>query len=425
MQKIELLYGRDKKTVSLREDLQVEVLHPQTLPVKDDITVEIRRAMETPIGSDRLSMLARGRRGAVILACDLTRDVPDAAIIPMILDELNEAGIPDERITVIVALGVHRPITQEEALERFGDEVLSHIRFINHNASDKDSLVRIGTSSFGNEIWINRLVAESDLVIGTGVILPHVIAGYGGGRKIVLPGVAGEETIAKNHSMTKGVGFCRLRGNTIHEEMVEAARMARLEFIVNVVWNGERELVKVVAGEIGAAWKHGVDLAARMYTASVESPCALLITSGGGAPTDINFYQAVRGLQVGLPVVRDGGAIILVAECTEGVGSEPLYTWLRDAAAPKDVLRRIKEEGFKIHGEHIAAYLCEHVFPRFKVFLVSSLPSKIVEEMMMTPVGTVEEAVELAIEYLGKRNPSVTVNPYGAKVVPVPRWWNQ
>jgi len=425
MKRIDLLYGQGTKTVSLDEELRVKILHPQVLSVKEDVAAEVRRAMEAPIGSQRLSVLARGRRDAVILACDLTRDVPDAVIIPIILDELNEAGIPDERIMIVIACGGHRLITQEEAQERFGNSVLSRVRFVNHDASDKASLAFIGTSSFGNEIWINRLVAESDLVIGSGVILPHVIAGYGGGRKIVLPGVAGEETIGKNHSMTEGVGFCRLRGNTIHEEMVEAARMARLEFIVNVVWNGEGELIKVVAGEMEAAWKKGVDVAARMYTASVESPCDLLITSGGGAPTDMNFYQAVRGLQVGLPVVRDGGAIILVAECPEGVGSEPLYTWLRDAPAPKDVLRRIKEEGFKIHGEHIAAYLCEHVFPRFTVFLISSLPSKIVEEMMMTPVGTVEEAVELAIEYFGKRNPSVTVNPYGAKVVPVPRWCDQ
>jgi len=403
----------------------VNVLHPQELPVEKDIAAAVHSALTAPIDSKPLSVLAHGRRNPVILVSDLTRDVPDGIIVPLILDELNKAGVPDERITVIVALGAHRPITREEALERFGNDVLSRVRLINHNASDKDSLVHIGTSSFGNRIWINRLVAESDLVIGTGVILPHVIAGYGGGRKIVLPGVTGEETIAKNHSMTKGVGFCRLRGNTVHEEMVEAARMARLEFIINVVWNGEGDLVKVVAGEMEAAWKYGVDVAARIYTASVESPCDLLITSGGGAPTDINFYQAVRGLQVGLPVVRDGGVIILVAECTEGVGSTPLYTWLRDATAPEDVLRRVKEEGFKIHGEHIAAYLCEHVFPRVKVFLVSSLSNKIVEEMMMTPAGTVEEAVELAMKYLRQRTPSVIVNPYGAKVVLVPRWWDQ
>lgn len=425
MKRIELLYGRGTKTVSLREDLLVEVLHPQALPVKEDIAAEIRRAMEAPIDSECLRLLARGRQDAVILACDLTRNVPDAVIIPMILDELNEAGIPDQQITVIVAVGGHRPITREEAQERFGDQILSRVRLVNHDASNKASLVSIGTSSYGTEIWINRLVAESDLIIGTGCIIPHVIAGYGGGRKLLLPGVAGEVTIRRNHrpenTNAEGVGFCRLNGNVVHEEMVEAARMAGLEFIVNVVWNGEGQLVEAVAGDMEVAWNHGVSVAACMYTVPVDEPCDLLVTSGGGAPTDVNLYQAVRGMQVGLPVVRDGGVVILVAECTKGVGSEPLYTWLRDATCPKDILDRRDRGHFDIYGEHIACYLCDRVFPRVRVFLVSSLPRRMVEEMMMTPAETVEEAVEQAMQHLGTDGPKVVVNPYGAKVVPILR----
>lgn len=422
MKRIELLYGRGTKTASLDEELRVKVLHPQALPVKEDVAAEVRRAMEAPIGSERLSVLGRGRRDAVILACDLTRDVPDAVIIPMILDELNEAGIPDERIMIVIACGGHRPITREEAQERFGNGVLSRVRWVNHDASDKASLVCIGTSSYDTEIWINRLVAESDLIIGTGCIIPHVIAGYGGGRKLIVPGVAGEATIRRNHRPanvnTEGVGFCRVKGNVIHEELTEAARVAGLEFIVNVVWNGEGQLVKAVAGDMEAAWNHGVKVAARLYTVSVRGRYDILLTSGGGAPTDVNFYQAVRGMQVGVPLVRDGGAIILVAECTEGVGSDPLYTWLRDATCPKDILDRRDRGQFDIHGEHIACYLCDRVFPRMRVFLVSSISPKIVEEMMMTPAETVEEAMEGAVSHVGITKPRVVVNPYGAKVVP-------
>ena len=418
---VNFLYGKGFKEAYIDDALSPKILHPRHLPAKSNVVLEIKRALEAPIGTPPLEVLARGRKNAVILVCDLTRDVPDQIIVPMLLDRLNRAGIADERVTLVVAGGAHRPITQEEAKQRFGEEVLSRVRLVNHNASDDESLTYIGTSSFGTDIFINRLVARSDLVIGTGCIIPHVIAGYGGGRKIVLPGVAGEKTIATNHNFAsqEGVGFCRLHGNIVHEEMMEAARMARLEFIVNVIWSGEGKLVEAVAGDMEAAWLKGVEVAAYMYTCPVDSPCDLFITSGGGNPSDINFYQAVRGMQVGLPIVRRGGAIVLVAECVEGVGSEHLYNWLREASVPDEVTRRISEEGFGVRGEHIAAFLCEKVFPYFKVFLVSSLPPKQVEDMMMIPASTVEEAIELAMDYLAKRTPNVIVNPYGAKVVPV------
>ncbi len=422
MTQIRLLYGQGDRKVTLPDTVELAIANPKTPPSIADMEAEIRRAMCEPIGSPRLVDLAAGRKNATILVCDLTRDVPDDVILPIVLDELNEAGIPDADIQAVVAGGGHRPITCKEAEERFGVTLLNRIKFVDHDADDIGGLVKIGTTSFGTPVWINRDVAESDLVLGTGCIIPHVIAGYGGGRKLIVPGVAGVETIRRNHRPENlshpGVGFCQLTGNVIHEELMEAARMARLDFIVNVVWAADGGLVQTVAGDMEKAWQEGVRTADAMYICPVEHPVDLLITSGGGAPTDINFYQAVRGMQVGVPVVRDGGAIILVAECTEGVGSDPLYTWLRDADCPKAVLERRDRDGFDIHGEHIACYLCERVFPRHAVFLVSSLPVRQVEEMMMTPAATVDEALKLALDYLGDRDASVFVNPYGAKAVP-------
>ena len=425
MTTIGLRYGQGEIRVALPQGLTAEVLRPWSLPIKEDIAEEIRRALGHPIGSEPLHRLARGRRDAVVLACDLTRDVPDAVIIPQVLDELNRGGIPDERITVVVAGGAHRTITDEEAAERFGDGVLSRVRLAHHVATDEGALKLIGTSSFGTEIWINRLVADSDLIVGTGCIIPHVIAGYGGGRKLIVPGVAGARTIRANHCPENvnadGVGFCLVEGNRIHEDLTEAARMARLAFIVNVVWDGDGRLVEAVAGDMMAAWEHGVTVASRLYTVPVAARCDILLTTGGGAPSDVNFYQAVRGLQVALPTLRDGGAVILVAACPEGVGSERLHAWLREATCPEEVLRRRDEEGFDIHGEHIACYLAERVFPRCRVFLVSSLPPGVVREMMMTPEGTVEEALEAALRHVGGAAPRAIVNPYGAKVVPTLR----
>jgi len=417
-----LLYGSGHRTASLPDDLEVTIAQPEVRSGVADPVGEIRRALDHPIGAPRLRDLAQGRRDAIILVCDLTRDVPDRMILPFLLGELNEAGIPDSSIRVMIAGGGHRPITSQEAHLRLGDGVLSRIERLDHDSTDSGSLVKIGTTAYGTPVWINRAVAESDLVLGTGCIIPHVIAGYGGGRKLIIPGVAGEETIRRNHRPENinrpGVGFCRLAGNVVHEELMEAARMARLDYIINVVWSPDGALVQVVAGDMEAAWEEGVRTADSMYVFAMDHAVDLLVTSGGGSPTDVNFYQAVRGMQVGVPVVRPGGAIVLVAECTEGVGSEPLYTWLRDAVCPDDVLRRRDEEGFGVRGEHIACYLCERVFPYHRVFLVSSMPDSQVSEMMMTPAPSVDAAIGEALRVLGGERPSVLVNPYGAKAVP-------
>jgi len=418
----QLLYGRGTRTLELADSSDVTVIQPRALPPVPDAAREIERALSDPIGSPPLHTIARGRSDAMLLVCDLTRDVPDDVIVPRLLDELNAAGIPDRRIALMVAGGAHRRITSFEAKQRFGDNVLDRVELLHHDASDRQSHVYVGTTSDGTPVRIDRRVAESDLVLATGCIIPHTIAGYGGGRKLIVPGVASAETIRRNHRPTNvahpSVGFCRTHGNVIHEELMEAARMARLDFIVNVIWSPNGDLVQAVAGDMEKAWEAGVQVADSMYSVPLDRAFDLLVTSGGGAPADVNLYQAFRGLQVGVPAARSGGVIVLVAECTEGVGSAPLYEWLRDADRPEDVVARRDRGDFDIHGEHIACYLCSYVFPRYTVILVSSLPASQVEEMMMVPAPTVAAAVEQAVERLGSEVPSILVNPYGAKAVP-------
>ncbi len=417
-----LLYGSETRGVTIPAGVEALVLRPGSLPVAEDLAGEVRRALNAPIGAPPLAEHARGARDAIILVSDLTREVPDSVIVPMILGELNAAGIKDDKITLMVAGGTHRKITSDEARQRLGPDVLARVRLVPHDASDQSSLVRVGTTSHRTPVWVNRLVVETDLVIGTGCIIPHVIAGYGGGRKVIVPGAAGAETIRVNHRPANvnapGVGFCRLEGNVVHEDLMEAARMVGLDYIVNVVWNADGRLVRAVAGDMGAAWLEGVRAAEEMYTVKIAHQYDILVTSGGGMPTDVNFYQAVRGMQVGVPALRDGGPVVLAAECREGVGSAPLYEWLRDAACPEDVLRRRDRDGFDIHGEHIACYLCERILPKHQVFLVSSLPDEIVADMMMIPAASVQEAFERARQAHAGRSPSVLVNPYGARAVP-------
>lgn len=403
------------------------LLSPKDFPGVEDERDEIKRALENPIASKPLRKIAKSKSNAVILVTDITRHVPDHIIVPLLLEELNQAGIPDQKIKVIIATGTHRPATEEELHEMLGYEVLERVTVINHDANDLDNLIYIGQTKFGNKIWINKIVMQADVKVATGCILPHAIAGYGGGRKSILPGVAGEETIKYNHITlpqivaTPEIGFRLLKGNPIHEDMMEAAQLVGLDFIVNVVWNSKGELAKIVAGNFKRAWIEGVRVAEKMYTIKLQWQADVALTSGGGYPTDINLYQAIRGLQAVIPAVREGGIIILVAKCQEGTGSDELYNWLKEASTPEDVIQRVKEEGVFTIGVNMAYFLCKKILNKYKLILVSELSPRIVSEMMMYPAGSPREAIDKALSMIRSEAATVILNPYGAKVIPLPQ----
>jgi len=420
--KVSIPYGSTHLTVSFPDNISVKLLIPRNVPGLRDPRVRIREALKKPIGSKPLSEIISSRdiRKAVIIISDLTRPVPDNIILPEILRELNSSGIGKDKITIVVATGAHTPPSFEEIKNRIGEEVVRNVSKIEiHNAKDKSNLIYIGETSFGNKIYINKTVFEADLKIATGCIRPHIIAGYSGGRKIILPGVAGEETISYNHFKFLTHPKVRpgeIEENPISKDMEEAAKLAGLDFIVNVILNTENEVYKVVAGDPYIAWREGVRIADKIYRVSLESPVDILIVSPGEYPEDINLYQSLsKAVNPLWYVVKDGGVVILVAECRDGVGDSLMEEWLVKASSPEEVVERGLREGLKL-GPHVGWFTCYRVLSRARFIVVSSIERHKIEQMLFTYASNMDEALKLALKYV-KGKPEIAVVPYASKTI--------
>ena len=419
---VELPYGHGKVEVKIPQKNLLKILVPSDIPPVINQVEAIKKAVENPIGSQPIPKLVQSKKAknAVIIISDLTRLVPDNIIVPILLDKLNEAGIPPGKVTVLVATGTHPPPAWKELKNRLGEELVNRVKIEIHNAKDDANLVYIGKTSVGNDIYINRIVTEADIKIGTGSIIPHIIAGYSGGRKIILPGVAGVKTIQYNHSF-KFVLHPNARPGVIHDnpiskDMEDAARLARLDFIVNVVLNAENEICYVVAGDPYEAWKAGVEVADKIYKTKLTTTVPILITDPGGYPFDIDLYQSLsKGVNPFWHVVQDRGVVILVARCNGGVGDKLMEQWLIEAKTPEDVINRGKSEGLKL-GPHVAWFTCYKVLRRAKIILVSDMPDDLVNKLLMTPAEDVETALNMAFEITGKES-KIAVIPSATKVV--------
>jgi lactate racemase len=264
-------------------------------------------------------------------------------LIP-VLAELNAAGVKDENVTVIFGCGTHRAVKPEEATELLGAEALKRVKTISHCCTDSD-LVHIGiTKTYGNKVRVNRAFAEADIRILLGDVNYHYYAGYGGGRKSVLPAMSCGETIQYNHAMlvNSNARTGILEGNPIHIDMTEAARLAKVDFIVNVVENKKGEIVKAFAGDVEAAFLEGVKLVDEMYQVTIDRRADIVVVSAGGYPADMNLYQAYKGLDNALDAVKRGGVIILVAECLEGHGNQVFYEWMTRLGDVKSIEKEVK-----------------------------------------------------------------------------------
>jgi nickel-dependent lactate racemase len=350
----------------------------------------------------------------VIVVNDVTRFTPYNYMLPPILDTLEEAGVKKEQVTFVVATGVHEPHSDQQNIEIFGEEVHNNYKF-HHHVCDAE-VVEIGKLSTGNILRINKIVAEADFIITTGVILPHYMAGFSGGRKSILPGVADRDAIENNHANMVKVTAENppLDKNPINLEMFEAAEMLGVDFIVNVVTNSSREIVKVVSGDLRAAWEAGIDISAEMYHVEIEEKADAAIVSSGGFPRDINVYQAQKALDHADHAVKEGGTIIWVAECSEGLGEERFERWMEEAEEPEDNIRRIKEK-FLIGGHK--AFAVSKVAAAKDVVLLSSLTKEKTESMFLKKISSIEEAVKyLEEKYNGDYK--TYIMPQGSLTVP-------
>ncbi len=414
---MELKYGRKTLEFEIESSRVQGVLKANEKEGLKDPLNAVEKSLNDPVGTAPLSELlaAAEINELVIVVNDVTRYTPYNYMLPPLLKTITEAGIKNEEVTFVVATGVHSPHSAEQNKEIFGEKIDSNYNFIDHDCDHE--LVDMGCLSTGNQLKINKKVAEADFVITTGVILPHYMAGFSGGRKSILPGVAGRESIEANHSMMVEVTAEKpaLEENPISQEMFEAADKVGIDFILNVVTNSSREIVQVVAGDYRQAWEEGIDSSAEMYHLLLNQKAEAAIVSSGGFPRDINIYQAQKALDHADHAVKKGGTIIWVAECSEGYGEERFQKWMDQAEKPEDNIRRIKEK-FLIGGHK--AFAISKVAAEKEIILISSLSREQTENIFAKKIDTIQEGVDYLAEKYGA-DYSAYIMPQGSLTVPV------
>jgi nickel-dependent lactate racemase len=414
----DLPYGKGQLQVSVAGDR----LAPRAAPPISDEARAVIEALENPIGTAPLRDIVRPGERVAIVVNDITRLTRTDLMLPPIIDVLNAAGIPDRDIFIVFALGIHRRQTDEERKLIAGKEIYARIRCFDHIATDDASLVEIGTTSFGNRVEINREVWEADRIILTGEIIYHLIAGYSGGRKSLVPGVAGLRTTTFNHRMIFDPD-CRsgkLDGNPAHEDLLEGCRMADPDFMVNVVLSPDGRLIRVVAGHYDLAHREGCRTVDRMLRVEVEAPYDLIVASAGGFPLDIDLRQAHKGLENACQALRPGGSILFYAECPCGAGIQSFEDYVRRYSDDFEMRDALSRE-FVVGGHK--AYWVARLGRLYNVHLVSGLDPDFVQRCHFTPVSPVDhktalrnllrhagaEARVAAIPYSGVTLPAVQV----------------
>lgn len=410
----ELNFGREKITVETDDRHVIAELRPNEVGLSLTGVAEVRRSMENPAGTRRLNELACGKTDIVIVTSDITRPCPSDKILPSVLDELCAAGVEPECITVVFATGSHRVHTPEERKKLAGESVFARIRCVD---SDPSRCLRMGVTSRGTPVDIFDEVARADLRVCIGNIEYHYFAGYSGGYKAVMPGCAARASIQSNHRFMTDPAACagRLEGNPVREDIEEAGRMCPADFIVNVVLDEKKEILRSFSGDPVLAHREGCRFLDELYAVKIPRRADIVLVSAGGRPKDINMYQAQKALDNAGHAVRDGGIIIWAAACTEGLGESVFSEWMTGHERSADMIGRIREN-FVLGGHKAAAIAL--LLQRARVMLVSELDPDFVRSIFLEPHASAEEALAAARASLGE-DASVIIMPYGGSTLPV------
>ena len=415
MTTFDLAYGTRRVQVSVPDANLMGVAQPRRAGKPPDPMALLRAALERPIASPRLRDIARPGQRVAIITSDLTRPCPSDRLLPHLLDELEAAGVRDADMTVVVALGLHRPMTEAEMAEAVGPNVYKRLRVVNHDPLD---VVSLGVTSRGTPVEITREVVDADLRVCVGNLELHYFAGYSGGAKAIMPGCAAKATVQANHAMMVEVEAVagKLEGNPVRADLEEGAALAGVDFILNVVVDGHHRILGAVAGDVTEAHRSGCEMVAGQGIVGVPTLADVVLVSAGGYPKDLNLYQAQKALDNAAHAIRDGGVLILLAECGEGLGNATFETWLSEASGPDEVLTRIQKE-FVLGGHKAAAIAA--VQKRASIYLVSSLPEDLVQRCGMVPFDGADGALASALLRAGP-SARVLVMPEGGSVLPVP-----
>lgn len=435
--RLQLAYGRTGLWIELPEDAPVTVIEPQFVPGLSDERAAITAVLRSPVGTSPLRGLWNAKRAkrvgaddtVAVVFSDLTRPMPNDRVLPPLLDELALAGVPDDQIVLVNALGTHRPQTEAELTSMVGSEVVNRYRIVQHDAWDGENLVEVGRNRAGRRVRVNRAYMKASVRILTGFIEPHLFAGFSGGPKAVLPGIADIEAILDNHgatmiahpratwAVTNACPEQGRRGNPIWEEMLAVAQSTAPTFLLNVALNRERKITGVFAGDLVAAHRDGVEFVRQTAMQPVPEPFDIVVTSNSGYPLDLNLYQAVKGVSAAAQIVRPGGDIIVAAECWDGVPSHGEYQRLLwEAASPEELLDKVMAPGFRCHDQWEAQIQAQiQLKARVHVY-ADGLSDEELRRALVIPCPSIEET----LARLRHRNPAATIAvlPDGPQTVP-------
>lgn len=424
-QRLHLLYGKTACDVCLPEEYIIHEIHKKQSNPLADADKAIRAALQDPVQTPPLSQIARNCRSVCILVSDITRPTPNGTVLPHIIAELEAAGIAGDQVTILIATGLHRPAPEAEKRIIIGDKnIFSSLRIVNHYANNDDQHVRLGTTSRGTPVLIDRRFVEADVRVLIGLVEPHFMAGYSGGRKLVAPGIAHRETILTFHSPAfmedPKARNCNLEGNPLHEDQLEIVSMVGDILAVNVIIDEQRDIVFVNAGEAVESHREAVVFARGICEVELPRQFSTVLTSAGGFPLDKTYYQTVKGMVSPLDILKPGGNVIIVSECSEGMGSDNFLEaqiWLAQSD-PQSFIRRISKSG---HQPIIDQWQTEKLVESLKkgeVFLFSENLTE--EDWALTCVHrarSVEQSVRDSLEQSG--DPHVAVIPEGPYVIPL------
>ncbi|MGI6077499.1 MAG: nickel-dependent lactate racemase [Fastidiosipilaceae bacterium] len=411
---IELNYAKTKLSLEVADQNLVGVLLPNEVKVDLTGAAEVKRSLENPISSPRLKDIVKPGESVCLITSDITRPIPSYTVLPPVLDELNACGVKDEDIFIVFGLGSHRHQTEEEMRRLVGDEIFDRIRCMDSDPEGKN-VTHLGETSNGTVVDIFTPVVEADRVICLGNVEFHYFAGYSGGGKAIMPGVATHDSIQSNHRMMvlpEAIAG-KIEGNPIREEMDDITKYVNIDFIVNVVLNEKKEIIYSAAGHYIDAHREACKYLDQLYKKELDKACDIVIVSPGGYPKDINVYQAQKALDNAKNAVRDGGIIIWTAACSEGLGEPHFEEWMLNYT-PDEMVKKIKET-FVLGGHKAAAI--SMVLQRCRVILVSDLEQDFVEKINLEYAPDLETAYQRALKDLGD-DASVLIMPYGGSTLP-------
>lgn len=416
MRKIYLAYGRGDLAAEISDDIPVEIISPSSIQPSHSPAYVVNHAIENPVGDICMEKLSKDINVSIAIN-DKTRPVPHEYLLPPLLDFLHKAGVSDHNVTFIIATGTHLPMKPHEFTKILPRDIVDRFNVISHDCDDDSQLIDIGITSYNTRVQVNKHFYNSSMKIVVGNLEPHHFAGYSGGYKTASIGLTSRRTINENHAhllnpLSKAGNY---QNNPLRQDIEEIGRAIGVDLALNAILNHEKQIVDVVFGTPKAVIQAGIPITNKICQTPVKQSFDIVIASCAGYPKDINLYQAQKGLTHAAMITRDGGTVILVAECEEGVGSASYENFMVDVKTPQQVFDKFQKEGFLV-GPHKAIQFAM-ASSRINVILVSSINSEKVQRLLLTPSPTLVDAIRVALK-TAPMNPRIAIMPSATNTVP-------